>query len=99
MDATHQKNTMHFSLLQGSIQGAFLFIPYASSITEIILHSLQPNGYVDDHSLRKSFKPGIIHEPTKNANIDVKMCTTAIIEDSVLRLKPRWTQYASNSIN
>ena len=87
MDATHQKKTMHFGVPEGSIQGAFLFIAYASTIPEIILDSPQPNGYADDHTLRKSFKAGIIHEPTNNTNIDDETCTIAIIEDSMLNAK------------
>ena len=47
---------MHVSVPKGSIQGAFLFIAYASTILETIPDSLQLKGYADDHSLRKSFK-------------------------------------------
>ena len=78
---------MHFSTHQGSIQGAFLFIAYASTIPEIIPDSLQLNGYADDHSLGKSFKPGIIHESTSNTNIDDKACMIAVIEDTMLKVK------------
>ena len=35
-DATHQKETIHLSVPQGSIQEAFLFIAYASTIPDII---------------------------------------------------------------
>ena len=78
---------MHFSVPQGSIQGAFLFIAYASTIPEIIPDSRQLNGYADDHSLRKSFKPGIIHEPTSNTNTDHETCTIAISEVTMLNVK------------
>ena len=60
---------------------------YASPISEIILDLLQLNGYADDHSLRKSFKPSIIHEPTNNTNIDDETCTIAITEDTTLKVK------------
>ena len=78
---------MHLSVPQGSIQGTFLFIAYASTFPEIILDSLQPNGYADDHSVRKLFKPGIIHDPTNNTNIGDDTCTIAIIEDTILKIK------------
>ena len=78
---------MHFSVPQGSIEGAFQFIAYVSTIPEIIPDSLQLNEYTDDHSLRKSVKPGIIHETTNNTNIDDETCTIAIIEDTVLKVK------------
>ena len=48
---------MHFSVTQGCIQGAFLFIAYASTITEVIQNSLQLNTYVDGHvTLRMTTK-------------------------------------------
>ena len=78
---------MHFSVLQGSIQGALLYIAYAATIPDIIPDSLQLNGYADDHSLGKSFKPGIIHEPSNNTNIDDETYIIAIIEDTVLNVK------------
>ena len=78
---------IHSGAPQGSIQGAFLFVVYASTIPEIIPDSLQLNGYADDHSLRKSFKPGIIHKPTNNKKIDDETCTIAIIENTMLKVK------------
>ena len=44
------------SVPQGSIQGAFLFISYASTLNEIV-KDLTLNGFTDDHSVRKIFKP------------------------------------------
>ena len=78
---------MHFSVPQGSIQGVFLFLAYASTIPEIIPHSFQLNEYADDHSLWKSFKPGSIHETANNTNIDDETCTIAFIEDTMLKVK------------
>ena len=87
MDATNQKKTVHYSVPQESIQGAFLFIAYASTIPEIIPDSLQLNGHADDDSLRKLLKQAIIHEPTNNTNIDDETCTIAVIEDTMLKVK------------
>ena len=47
---------LDYSVLQGSIQGTFLFISYASTLDEIV-KDLTLNGFADDHSLRKTFKP------------------------------------------
>ena len=44
------------SVPQGSIQGAFLFISYASMLDEIV-KDLVLNGFADDHGVRKTFKP------------------------------------------
>ena len=46
------------SVPQENIQGAFLFIAYASTLDQIIdSNQLTLNGFADDHSVRKSFKP------------------------------------------
>ena len=47
---------MQFSIPQGSVQGAFLFIAYTSTFPEII-EGLTLSSFTDDHSLRKAFKP------------------------------------------
>ena len=51
------QKTMDFSVPQGSTQGAYLFIWYASTLNEIVPKSMTLNGFADDHSIRKSFKP------------------------------------------
>ena len=51
---------MDFSVPQGSTQGAYLFICYASILNEVVPKSLTLNGFTDDHSIRKSFKPTIL---------------------------------------
>ena len=50
------QKTMDFSVPQGSTQGAYLFICYASTLNEIVPKSLTLNGFADDHFIRKSFK-------------------------------------------
>ena len=82
-----EKKTMYISVPQGSIQGAFLFIAYASTITEVIPNSLQLDTYADDHSTRKSFKPDITQGPTNNTHIDDETGTIAIIENTMLKFK------------
>ena len=46
---------LDYAVPQGSIQDAFLFISYASTLDEII-KDLTISGYADDHSIRKTFK-------------------------------------------
>ena len=53
---------MNFSTPQGSVQGAFIFIAYASTIHEVIKEDLTLNGFADDHSIHKYFKPGTKQE-------------------------------------
>ena len=78
---------MLFSVPQGSIQSAFLFIVYASTITEVIPISLQLNAYADDHLIRKSFNPDTTLEPTNNTHTNDETGTIVLIEDTVLEVK------------
>ena len=56
---THSmEQTIDYSIPKGSIQGAFLFNTYASTITDVIPPTLELMGYADDHSIKKPFKPG-----------------------------------------
>ena len=67
------------SVPQGSIQRAFLFISYASMLDEIV-KDLNLNGFADDHSVRKTFKPDQLehHE---------EINTIAVLEKSMLDVK------------
>ena len=67
------------SVPQGSIHGAFLFISYASTLDEIV-KDLTLNGFADDHSVRKTFRPDKLdHYQELN--------TIAVIEKSMLDIK------------
>ena len=70
---------MHFSILQGSVQGVFLFIAYTSTFHEVI-SDLTLNSFANDHSLRKAFNP---HQTNDEDN------TIAIIEKSIMEVKSR----------
>ena len=89
---------MLFSVSQGSIQGTFLFIAYASIITEVISNSLQLNAYADDHSIRKSFNPDTTLGLTNKTHTDDETGTIAIIEDRVLKVKT-WMDVANLKLN
>ena len=47
---------MEFGVPQGSIQDAFLFISYASTLDEVVPKDLQLNGFGHNHSIPKGFK-------------------------------------------
>ena len=56
-DKLSQPRQLDYSVLQGSVQGAFLFIAYASTLEQIVDSQLTLNGFADDHSVRLAFKP------------------------------------------
>ena len=70
------EQTINYSVPQGSIQGAFLFNAYASTITDVIPPTLELMGYADDHSIRKTFKPG-------NTKGNTESDTITIMDDSM----------------
>ena len=61
---------MNFSMPQGSVQGAFLFIAYASTIQEIVKEDLTLTGFADDHSICKQFKSGTRQEQDTTATLE-----------------------------
>ena len=67
------------SVPQGSIQGAFLFISYASMLDEIV-KDLILNRFTDDHSVRRTFKP-------ERLDHHQELNTIAVIEKSMLDIK------------
>ena len=55
---TSQPRQLDYSVPQGSVQGAFLFIAYASTLDLVVLPSgLELNGFTDDYSICITFKP------------------------------------------
>ena len=44
------------SVPQGSLAGPNLYLAYASTLQEIFPEEVCPNGFADDHSLKRSFK-------------------------------------------
>ena len=75
--ACSTEKAMQFSVPQGSVQAAFLFIAYSSKFHEVIT-DLTLNSFTDDHSLRKSFSP---HQTKDEDN------TITTIEKSMLEVK------------
>ena len=77
---------MNFSVPQGSTQGAYLFICYASTFNEILPKSLTLNGFADDHSIRKSFKPTVPKINSSSVHTDEDN-TITIMKKSMLDIK------------
>ena len=86
-----KEQTINYSVPQGSIQGAFLFNAYASTISDVIPPTLELMGYADDHLIRKSFRPG-------NSNSNTEPDTIAIMEDSMLEVS-RWMNEVRLKLN
>ena len=68
---------MNFSIPQGSVQGTFLFLAYASTIQEVVKKDLTLTGFADDHSICKQFKSGTRQEQN----------TIAVLESSLKNIK------------
>ena len=77
---------MDFSVPQVSTQGPYLFICYALTLNEIVPKSLTLNGFADDHSIRKSFKPTIPKGNGSSVHTD-EDDTITIMEKSMLNIK------------
>ena len=55
-DSYSSDQMMDFGIPQGSTQGAYLFICYASALCEIVPESLTLNGFADDPSIKRMIK-------------------------------------------
>ena len=86
-----KEQTINYSVPQGSIQGAFLFNAYASTISDVVPPTPELMGYADDHSIRKPFRPG-------NSNSNTEPDTIAIMEDSMLEVS-RWMNEVRLKLN
>ena len=75
-----QPRQLDYSVPQGSIQGAFLFIAYASTLEEIVDTKLELNGFADDHSVRRAFRPSRLDHKEERETI-------SLIEQSMLDIK------------
>ena len=80
------QKTMDFSVPQGSNQGAYLFICYASTLNKIVPKSLTLNGFADDHSIRKSFRPTAPKTNSSSVHTD-EDDTITIMQHSMLDIK------------
>ena len=79
-DKISQPRQLDYSVPQGSVQGAFLFIAYASTLDQIVDKQLILNGFADDHSARRAFKPSKLDHKEE-------LDTIAIMEQSMQDIK------------
>ena len=78
---TSQPRQLDYSVPQGSVQGAFLFIAYASTLDLVVQSSgLELNGFVDDHSICTTFKPSKLDHKEE-------LDTITTIESTMLDIK------------
>ena len=86
---------MDFGLPQGSIQGAYLFNCYASTLSEIVPDSLTLNGFADDHSIKRTFKTETTNKVNKTPS---ENNTSAIMEKSMHDIKA-WMEGVKLKLN
>ena len=75
-----QPRQLDYLVPQGSVQGTFLFIAYASTLDQIVDRQLTVNGFADDHSVRIAFKPSKLDHKEE-------LDTIAIMEKSMQDIK------------
>ena len=68
---------LDFSVPQGSIQGTFLFISDSLSLNQIVTN-LTLNGFTDDHSVRKEFKPSKLGKDETETTKITDYCMLAV---------------------
>ena len=78
---TSQPRQLDYSVPQGSIQGAFLFIAYASTLDLVVQPSgLELNRFMDDHSVCTTLKPSKLDHKEE-------LVTIVTIESTMLDIK------------
>ena len=78
---TSQPRQLDYSVCQGSVQGAYLFIAYASMFDLVVQPSgLELNGFADDHSICNTFKPSKLDHKEE-------LDTITTIESTMLDIK------------
>ena len=69
---TSQHRQLDYSVPKGSVQGAFLFIAYASTLNLVVQPSrLELNGFADDHSICTTFKPSKLDHKEEQDTITI----------------------------
>ena len=78
---TSKPRQLDYSVPQGSVQGTFLFIAYASTLALVVQPSvLELNRFADDHSICTTFKPSKLDHKEE-------LDTIATIESTMLDIK------------
>ena len=72
-----------FSVPQGSCAGAFIFISYSSVLKDSCPENISLNGFANDHSIMKAFKPGLQNENETLSDLTNCMADIRNMMDSV----------------
>ena len=93
----HQKRSWTLAYPKDPPRLHSLFNCYASTLSEIVPDSLTLNGYADDHSIRRTFKPETTN--TKKANkTPPESNTIAIMKKSMQDMKA-WVEVVKLKLN
>ena len=85
-DKYSTEKDLTFSVPQGSCASAFIFVSYSSVLKDSCPENISLNGFADDHSIMKAFKPGLQNEKETLSDLTNCMADIKNIMDSV-RLK------------
>ena len=72
-----------FSVPQGSCASAFIFISYSSVLKDSCPENISLNGFADDHSIMKAFKPALQNEKETLSDLNNCMANIKNMMDSV----------------
>ena len=75
-DKYSTEKDLTFSVPKGSCTGAFIFISYSSVLKDSCPENISLNGFADDHSIMKAFKPGLQNE--KETLLELANCMADI---------------------
>ena len=85
-DKYSKPRSLNFSVPQGSASGANIFTAYCASIVEVIPTGLSLQGFADDHSIYKLFKPTREEEQQAVESLETTMNSIKVWMSS-MRLK------------
>ena len=88
-------HNLEVSVPQGSCVGASIFNLYCSTLHEVVLSDLSLSSFVDDHSIRRSFKAGSnVQEETTIHSLQTCMLNIKSWMDAVrLKVNPAKTEF------
>ena len=82
-DKYSSEKDLTFSVPRGSCTSAFIFISYSSVLKDSCPENISLNGFTDDHSIMKAFKPGLQNENETLSDLTNCMADIKNMMDSV----------------
>ena len=86
---------LSFSVPQGSCMGPILYLAYASTLKDVVPHSIDLHGYADDHALKLSFSAND-RDAERQAIIDLQNCAQSVntwMNENRLKMNPSKTEF------